>query len=227
MKILHATDLHFNKQRFEWILNEGNDLDYDILCLTGDFLNTSYKCRTPIEQQIEWITEWTKKLNRPTFICSGNHDIQEEVITESLKSLFMLDEEEGYQNTYLEETVTTQTTAQADWILKLASNQVFVDHSITEINGLKIGCIPYGTEDFSKYRHCDILLNHQPPANTPTSIDKLGDWGCSHLRAAIDHKDIEPTLILSGHIHSPLGKEFKLAETRIRNAGLSTVLLEI
>ena len=220
MKILHATDIHFNKKRFEWITNEGNQLDYDILCLTGDFLNTSFKCRTPIEQQVDWISKWAKQLNRPTLICSGNHDIQEETVTESLESLFMLDEEETYQESYFEETISTQTTTQADWILDMASSHVFVDRSITELNGIKIGCVPYGTEDFSKYRHCDILLNHQPPARTETSTDKLGDWGCTHLRSAIEHKEISPTMILSGHIHNPLKNRATLGNVEIFNPGV-------
>jgi len=221
MKILHATDLHFNKKRFEWITNEGSQLDYDILCLTGDFLNTSYKCKTPIEQQIDWITGWTSKLDRPTFICSGNHDIQEERVTESLKSLFMLDEDDDYREAYFEERLSTQTV-KADWILELANRHIFVDHSITNLNGIKIGCAPYGTEDFSKYHHCDILLNHQPPANTETSTDKLGDWGCPNLRAALDQKDIEPRLILSGHIHKPIKNRTTLGDIEIRNPGVNT-----
>ena len=118
----------------------------------------------------------------PTFTCSGNHDIQEERITESLESLFMLEEDDDFREAYFEERLSTRT-AKADWILELA--------------------------------------------NTETSTDKLGDWGCPHLRAALDQKDIEPRLILSGHIHSPINNEFKLAETLIRNAGLNIKLLEI
>jgi len=38
MKILHVTDLHFNKKWFEWILEVQDD--YDVVCITGDFLDS-------------------------------------------------------------------------------------------------------------------------------------------------------------------------------------------
>lgn len=73
MKILHTTDLHFNKQWFEWLENQ-QDI-YDVFCITGDFLEDS-KDETLL-QQIEWITQWMQKFKKPLFICSGNHDIEE------------------------------------------------------------------------------------------------------------------------------------------------------
>ena len=54
LNILHTTDLHFNKQWFEWIANQQEN--YDVFCITGDFLNDS-KDETLLEQ-IEWITIW-------------------------------------------------------------------------------------------------------------------------------------------------------------------------
>src|SRR5574344_2240984 len=73
MKILHTTDLHFNKQWFKWI--EAQQNKYDIFCITGDFLDDS-KDETLLEQ-IEWITIWMKLFKKPLFVCSGNHDIEE------------------------------------------------------------------------------------------------------------------------------------------------------
>jgi uncharacterized protein len=72
MKILHTTDLHFNKRWFEWITNQQNN--YDIFCITGDFLEDS-KDET-LAEQINWITQWMKDFKKPLFICSGNHDIE-------------------------------------------------------------------------------------------------------------------------------------------------------
>ena len=73
MKILHTTDLHFNKQWFKWIKAQQNK--YDIFCITGDFLDDS-KDETLLEQ-IDWITIWMKSFKKPLFVCSGNHDIEE------------------------------------------------------------------------------------------------------------------------------------------------------
>lgn len=72
MKILHITDLHFNKKWFEWIvINENN---YDIFCITGDFIDDS-KIES-IDEQISWLSNWMKNFKKPLFVCSGNHDIE-------------------------------------------------------------------------------------------------------------------------------------------------------
>ena len=73
MNILHTTDLHFNKQWFKWI--EEKQGDYDVFCITGDFLEDSKKETLP--KQIEWITNWMNNFKKPLFVCSGNHDIEE------------------------------------------------------------------------------------------------------------------------------------------------------
>lgn len=73
MKIIHTTDLHFNVDWFNWISPQ--QVNFDVLCITGDFLDDS-KDTTMIEQ-IEWITKWMKYFNKPLFVCSGNHDIEE------------------------------------------------------------------------------------------------------------------------------------------------------
>lgn len=73
MKILHTTDLHFNKHWFEWLSNQ--EEHYDVLCITGDFLDDSKK--ETLLEQIEWISSWMKHFKKPLFVCSGNHDIEE------------------------------------------------------------------------------------------------------------------------------------------------------
>jgi len=73
MKILHTTDLHFNKHWFEWIANQQKK--YDIFCITGDFLED--RKEENLLEQIDWITHWMKSFKKPLFICSGNHDIEE------------------------------------------------------------------------------------------------------------------------------------------------------
>jgi Icc-related predicted phosphoesterase len=73
LKILHTTDLHFNKDWFIWIENQQSN--YDVFCITGDFLEES-KDESLLEQ-IEWISLWMSKFKKPLFVCSGNHDIEE------------------------------------------------------------------------------------------------------------------------------------------------------
>ena len=73
MRILHTTDLHFNKKWFEWIWQQQDS--FDVFCISGDFLESS-KDETLLEQ-IEWITNWIIRFHKPLFVCSGNHDIEE------------------------------------------------------------------------------------------------------------------------------------------------------
>ena len=73
MKILHCSDLHFNKNWFKWLTQQQNDID--IFCISGDLLDSS-KDETLLEQ-IDWLKDWIKQFQKTLFICSGNHDIEE------------------------------------------------------------------------------------------------------------------------------------------------------
>ena len=73
MRILHTTDLHFNKKWFKWI--EEQQSNFDIFCITGDFLESS-KDESLLEQ-IDWISKWMRSFKKSLFVCSGNHDIEE------------------------------------------------------------------------------------------------------------------------------------------------------
>jgi len=71
MKILHATDLHYNKSWFKFIKNlESN---FDIVCITGDFIDAFDQAG--IDPQIAYVSEWLASFNKPVFVCSGNHDV--------------------------------------------------------------------------------------------------------------------------------------------------------
>ena len=72
IKLLHVTDLHFNKKWFEWLYEQQNS--YDILCISGDFLEP--KKMEPLEVQIKWITNKLLEFKKPLFACSGNHDVE-------------------------------------------------------------------------------------------------------------------------------------------------------
>jgi len=96
LKILHTTDLHFNKKWFEWIEQQQNN--FDIFCISGDFLESS-KDET-LKEQIEWITQRIKKFKKPLFTCSGNHDIGE---LDDEKWLLNID----FSNYYSDNTIKT------------------------------------------------------------------------------------------------------------------------
>lgn len=72
MRLIHLSDLHYKQHWFDWIATQQND--YDVFCITGDFLDTSLSIC--LSEQINWVSEWMKAFEKPLFVCSGNHDIE-------------------------------------------------------------------------------------------------------------------------------------------------------
>jgi uncharacterized protein len=70
MTIWLTGDLHFNLKQFQYLLKQQQN--YDILCLSGDLLDSS-------KQELNWqkqeIATLLAKFSKPVFICSGNHDV--------------------------------------------------------------------------------------------------------------------------------------------------------
>ncbi|MDA7746006.1 metallophosphoesterase [Psychromonas sp.] len=214
MRILHVTDLHFNISHFEWVKTKQDE--YDVLCLTGDFLDDNNRQTTSIDSQINWISKWVLSLNVPVFICSGNHDEVTVDSEESLEDLFSFDNES--HNDW--ELDTTPLIGSFEWIKNLSNkNKVWVDRQITSINGITFGCVPYGCDVFEKYRSCDVILYHVPPSNFDVAKDNRGDHGCDYIRIALELNTLKPIWILSGHIHQPRKTIVRLGDTSISNPG--------
>ncbi len=72
MKVLHVTYIHFNQDQMLWIRSKA--VEADLVCLTGDFIDSSYSSETPIEEQVEQIRNWLASFDVPVLVCSGNHD---------------------------------------------------------------------------------------------------------------------------------------------------------
>jgi Icc-related predicted phosphoesterase len=73
VKILHVSDLHFRKHWFKWLKSQKDN--FDIFCISGDFLDDLLD--ETLEYQINWITDWLSLFEKPLFVCSGNHDIDD------------------------------------------------------------------------------------------------------------------------------------------------------
>ncbi|CAD7289037.1 metallophosphoesterase family protein [Campylobacter suis] len=71
MKILHATDLHYNAVWFEYL--KSVEACFEAICISGDLLD---ECSdVSLYDQILDIKAWLGKFSKPVFVCSGNHDI--------------------------------------------------------------------------------------------------------------------------------------------------------
>lgn len=73
MKILHATDLHYNQSACAWLAD--NQSLADVVCLTGDFLDTRTNAVESLQAQAAFFVAWFRTFSVPLFVCSGNHDV--------------------------------------------------------------------------------------------------------------------------------------------------------
>lgn len=82
MRLLHVSDLHFNKQWFAWTKRVAKD--FDAIAITGDVIDST--SATPITRQIEWLIDWIRVFpNSRLLICSGNHDHEREDLPSHLQ----------------------------------------------------------------------------------------------------------------------------------------------
>lgn len=70
MKIIFASDLHFNKDKYNWFINDAPHSD--LLVLGGDLLDQNHPA--PQSRQVEWVSNWINNYPRQLCVCSGNHD---------------------------------------------------------------------------------------------------------------------------------------------------------
>jgi Icc-related predicted phosphoesterase len=69
MKILHTSDLHFDKKMYEKIAKIQKN--YDLIVISGDLIDAT---KDNIKNQINWLIDWSNSIKIPILISSGNHD---------------------------------------------------------------------------------------------------------------------------------------------------------
>ncbi|OUR79603.1 hypothetical protein A9Q83_04185 [Alphaproteobacteria bacterium 46_93_T64] len=212
MQFLHVTDIHFDKSIFNWISKRAGD--FDAVCLTGDFMSEAGENEGSPEKQIARMLSWLEDLPKPVFMCSGNHDVLEpDLSMGALEALFVEDEE------YMEFSSQPEMPQEETWLSKIGLPGVYTDGAIVDLDGVKIGCMPYQGEDHYKFQECDVLLCHVPPAKTKVSIGQFGDYGCPKLRRSLQTGLLKPTYLLSGHIHIPVSNTDKVNGVNLVNPG--------
>jgi len=185
MKILHTSDLHFNTQWFEWIAKQQDS--YDVFVISGDFLESSKE--TALLEQIAWVSAWIKAFQKPLFICSGNHDIEEFDNEEWLNAI-------DTSNYYADNSKKTIDGVRFGCYPYIGAEGYYdfddVDVLITHVP-------PSNTD-------------------TAIDNDSGTDWGDRELHDALKRKVIKPKVILCGHQHNPIGAKCVLENTEIYNA---------
>jgi len=212
VKVIHLSDLHFNQSIFHWV--KERESTFDVICLTGDFLDLSNKALLSPQDQVEWIISFLNSLDKPVLLCSGNHDVVEGDVNDiSLENLFNIDGmESGYE-------IEQDTSDEYSWLRDASIDGGYLDGFVGEIDGIIFGCMPYLAENFRRYRDCDVLLRHVPPSKTKVSVGDDGDYGCEVFAAEIKYGQLRPKYVLCGHIHQPTSQVDELCGVKLLNPG--------
>ena len=185
MRILHTSDLHFNTQWFDWIAKQQDS--YDVFVISGDFLESSKE--TPLLEQIAWVSSWIKAFQKPLFVCSGNHDIEEFDNEEWLNVI-------DTSNYYTDNSKKTIEGIRFGCYPYIGAEGYYdfdnVDVLITHVP-------PSNT---------DTAIDNETGA----------DWGDRELYGALKRKIIKPKVILCGHQHHPIHSKYLLENTELYNA---------
>lgn len=208
MKILILSDLHFNKNWFEWAKSSAQS--YQLVAIAGDLLDGYYK--RGLMEQILWLHKWLCGFPAPIAFCSGNHDANEPNLGMEALGPEVLSQEDR-------KLARSALTANR-WMDMLDMPNTVTDNQSkivrTNKGKIAVSTIPYdyfgaathGMEEtehtklwqqgkrLSKEEKCPwFVLHHDPPAQTEVG----GPLGSRMFRKQI--AEYQPDCAFSGHLH--------------------------
>lgn len=186
MRILLTGDLHFNKQHFQW-LSEQQD-NYDCLCLTGDFVDGHLD---DFDSQTQWISEWLEGLRITTFVCSGNHDLDESAECRWL---------DGLRNPLIARDTHIRTL---QGIVFGCIPYIGADFADFYDCHILLSHVPPSNTACAQTMESGVVR----------------DWGDRDLSAALEATVIAPHYLFCGHIESPIASRDRLNGVEVINPG--------
>lgn len=181
-RILIVSDLHYNKAAFRWVKERAHS-DGMAAAIVGDLMDLN-RCDNELDahRQQSWLLDWINGFELPIFVCSGNHDVY-------------------------------PSRDWAEWLVQARRPGVAVDGDVVSWSGRSIALCPYNSgsnrilDQLSAGRPPDILLHHEPPAETELSVGfrDYADFGSDQLAAALSG-GWHPKVVVSGHIHRPAAR---------------------
>jgi len=206
MRILLASDLHYNLKQFDWLDRQSDS--FDAVILAGDLLNIA--SHLDLNMQIEVIKKYLFRMCEKThlFVCSGNHD--------------------GNEKNAHDEFI-------APWLQEVRSEKLHVDGDSIQLGDTLFTVFPWWDGDVTKQEVASQLeeasklkasqwfwIYHAPPDESPTSWTGKRFIGDRELNQWLDQ--YHPDLVVTGHIHeSPFKNEGswhdQIDSTWVFNAG--------
>lgn len=187
MKILYVSDLHFHQPWYTWLQHEAPD--HDLLAIGGDLLDQNHP--VPVDQQIEWVSQWIRNWARPLCICRGNHDR-------------VWNAKDGQWQPPV-------------WLDALAGPMTWTRPGLIRFHALEILIHDYRKS--VPRTTADLWITHLPPSPSAVSrsIDGTDD-GDEKLFQRLQEEG--PSLLLCGHEHTPTDWRAKVGRTLCFNAGM-------
>lgn len=176
MKILHVADLHFRRGWFDWVASCGRK--FELIVIAGD-LQDAFSS-TSMHEQAKAIRKWLLSLERPTIVCSGNHD-------------FWVGDPR----------VTKDVFAEGGWLRNLRGQGsiVGVDGALVRRHDV-LAAVNGWLQVPDLDEPVDLLVTHAPPSGCACASGAEGrDVGDPDLWPAL--QEYPPTILLCGHIHTP------------------------
>lgn len=198
MKILSVSDLHAQTRWVEWL--QKTALSYDALFLPGDLLDGMPPHEGREKKEVLAMLQILCAQGLPVFLCTGNHDGG------------LWDLSDGIQ----EQGLIDLLVREQDSLPKLV-----LDGESGKVGEITVQCIAYGEPLPLDTCGVDIWLIHEPPDETPLSIDYSGcAMGNFELidRARTDPNSLPP-LIIGGHVHSAPEWHHRQGNTLFLNSG--------
>jgi Icc-related predicted phosphoesterase len=207
VRILLASDLHYNLPQLDWLVGVAGE--FDALVLAGDHLDIASD--VPLEAQAAVILRYLELLKTRTtvVVCSGNHDLTGRDVNGEKAAL---------------------------WLADVRAAGIPTDGDSVEVGGVLITICPWwdgpvGRAALEEQLERDeeargerrwVWVYHWPPADSPTTWTGHQHYGDADLRAWIEH--FGPDAVLAGHVHESAFKPAgawadRIGDTWVFNAG--------
>lgn len=184
MRILHTADLHYALRQFDWVM--AHAAEFDIAVVAGDLLDLAGPVDLDVQEVV--VRKYLHRLgaNGLLLATSGNHDIQQ---------------------------VNAAGERTAEWLEEAGGPTVFRDYDSFERDGVLFSLCSWWdgpetrarverrlAEDAAREKKTWIWVHHNPPAGSPVAWTGKRDAGDAVVSEWI--ADLQPDIVLSGHIHN-------------------------
>ena len=186
MRLLHVSDLHFNRIWFRWLTQRAKEVD--AVCLSGDWIHRAQPLPLSVRNQACWCQDWLAAYPGLLFGCTGNHDWWR------MKTPPHSDARGGKPE-------RRDLNAEGGWLYKARRPGILLDEA-GAIGGLSFYAQSWGGALDIYPSGPTVILANEPPHGHPVAQGEGRDSGDVDLMELAGRLPIG-SLVLSGHIHQP------------------------